>query len=354
MTILESVELFYGQVTQHVAHVYLRISADAMDEPWQLEGTVRGPYSPRSATLPATAKFIELPDEHNDAEARLWRAVVLDPCTWTPELPHSYEVSLQVRNTNANNMVTQQQRTLAFRTVGCRNGSLRLEGRRWVPRGIHYTADDAEIDLPVWREAAAVLVRENPSDELMQAASDCGVWIFPEIDARSDTFVESVRQVASFPCAPLILVRNAPSTIDPTTIDRNIVFVPVVTEVMSTISDWASIVCFETSNVDALISHAAQGTRPVIGRVPCNVPRLKSSIDAWRAIYYSARLLRKLTWLVTSFDERFVIVPFVSCCERVRGWLRPITYGHASSRMFRAAITLPCSSALALTLFQYE
>lgn len=55
-----------------------------------LRGALRGPYCERARTLPAEFPFRDQPAAEMSAEA-----VVTDPCLWTEELPHLYQVDVE-------------------------------------------------------------------------------------------------------------------------------------------------------------------------------------------------------------------------------------------------------------------
>jgi hypothetical protein len=82
------VEIFVEDVNDVEARVYARY-VGAASANIVLRGTLRGPYCETTHTLPA--KFSFRPTE-GAAEAL---ALVPDPCTWSPELPHLYQVDVE-------------------------------------------------------------------------------------------------------------------------------------------------------------------------------------------------------------------------------------------------------------------
>ena len=110
----QSIEIFVGDVNDVEARVYARYvgAADGSGmEPERvvLRGTLRGPYCERSRTLPAEIAF------RDAGKPGLIEALVPDPCTWSPELPHLYQADVEAR---------QGQRVLAeyHGTIGLRRG----------------------------------------------------------------------------------------------------------------------------------------------------------------------------------------------------------------------------------------
>lgn len=85
-------ELTVGDVSDVEATVYARCIT-AGDSPIAMRGTLRGPYCEKLRTLVAEFSFRDVPGQPG-----LAAAVVTDPCMWSPELPHLYQVDLQARH----------------------------------------------------------------------------------------------------------------------------------------------------------------------------------------------------------------------------------------------------------------
>ena len=91
------IEIFVGDVNDVEARVYARyVGAGergvAEDQRIILRGTLRGPYCEGSRTLPAEIAFC---DTGKPGEIQ---ALIPDPCTWSPELPHLYHVHVEARD----------------------------------------------------------------------------------------------------------------------------------------------------------------------------------------------------------------------------------------------------------------
>jgi beta-galactosidase/beta-glucuronidase len=109
-----SIEIFVGDVNDVEARVYARYVGAAENEGAHaerivLKGRLRGPYCERSRTLPAEIAF------RDSEKPGLIEALVPDPCTWSPDLPHLYQADVEAR---------QGQRVLAeyHGTIGLRRG----------------------------------------------------------------------------------------------------------------------------------------------------------------------------------------------------------------------------------------
>jgi hypothetical protein len=85
------IEIVVADVNDIEARVVARFRGEATvgDAPISLRGTVRGPFCDITRTLPAEFAFRDLGDG-SQAEV-----VVPDPCTWSPELPHVYQVDVE-------------------------------------------------------------------------------------------------------------------------------------------------------------------------------------------------------------------------------------------------------------------
>src|SRR5438045_8862035 len=113
MSSLGQLELFYGATDPAVTHVYVRWSAmlEASSQS-TLAGTVRGPFSQLARTLPAT---VSLADQ-GPGESLLARAILPDPCYWTPGAPYLYTVQIEIRD--ARRVVAEAERTAGSRPHG--------------------------------------------------------------------------------------------------------------------------------------------------------------------------------------------------------------------------------------------
>jgi hypothetical protein len=94
----ESIEIIVGEVNDIEARVYARyVGSDdenaTGNDQVVLHGTLRGPFCETARTLPAEFAFHNL----NQAQPPTAEAVVPDPCTWSPELPHLYEAVVEAR-----------------------------------------------------------------------------------------------------------------------------------------------------------------------------------------------------------------------------------------------------------------
>ena len=86
-----NLEITVGDVTDMEARVYARYSGPKQVA---MRGSLRGPFCERGRTLPADFEFRHLaPERPNEAEA-----IVTDPCMWTAEMPHIYQVNVEAHD----------------------------------------------------------------------------------------------------------------------------------------------------------------------------------------------------------------------------------------------------------------
>jgi hypothetical protein len=113
MTARGEIEIVVGDVNDVEARVYARYIAPAdvatsSAEPITIRGTVRGPQCELARTLPAVFMFRGVPGEAPTAEA-----LVTDPCSWSPELPHLYQCDVVVEQ--AGRIVAEYHGAIGFR-----------------------------------------------------------------------------------------------------------------------------------------------------------------------------------------------------------------------------------------------
>jgi len=104
----EEIEIFVGDASDMRATVYARYRP-VQGESVSLSGRLRGPFCEGVRTLAAEFVFRDLaPDQPGVAAA-----VVTDPCRWTPELPHLYQVDVAARR--GAELVAEYHGTLGLR-----------------------------------------------------------------------------------------------------------------------------------------------------------------------------------------------------------------------------------------------
>lgn len=89
-----AIEISVGDVTDVEAHVLARYAGEPIKDV-VLRGVICGPFCEGVRTL--TAEFEFRPAGSDDPQAVLAEAVVTDPCMWSAEMPHVYNVEVEAR-----------------------------------------------------------------------------------------------------------------------------------------------------------------------------------------------------------------------------------------------------------------
>src|SRR5690606_7240910 len=110
-----------------------------------------------SRTLPGRVPLVDLgPGEH-----LLARAVLPDPCFWSPALPFLYRIQVEV--VRGGQVVATATHSLGIRMFGAAGNDLRLEGKRWVARGV-YGQSPPSSALPAMHDARLIACCSDPDE----------------------------------------------------------------------------------------------------------------------------------------------------------------------------------------------
>jgi hypothetical protein len=118
------IEVSVGDVNDVEAHLLARYSEAATANSHEpdsiaLLGHVRGPYCVTSRTLPAEFAF-------QPADSGYARAVIPDPCQWSPELPHVYHVHVVAQR--GGEVVAEYDGTIGLRRTKPRRTGIEFPG----------------------------------------------------------------------------------------------------------------------------------------------------------------------------------------------------------------------------------
>ncbi len=203
-------EIFFGQATRAEARIYARL-AHARAHEARIQGTVRGPICHHARTLPATVALHDVgvsddgSDDGSDGPWRLAEAVLPDPCFWTPGHAYLYDVAVQTQLGAATH--ARAQRQLGICPLGTRGRHLHLDGQRWVVRA----ASGCEPTPPVLeacRQTSTALVVEDPSDELLEAASRQGILLLVRCAAPRAEVLASLARYTEFAAVRFVILDN--------------------------------------------------------------------------------------------------------------------------------------------------
>ena len=198
------------------AELLLRVAADDRDGVPRLEGTLTGPLRHRDTTLPTRVQL------QAGAMPGGWsRATFTEPAFWTPELPNLYRLEGQSIVEGRAPVVCD--RMIGLRRLGVRGRSCRLDGRRWVPRGVSVgRASEPEAapllqrQFETLRGLHAVAEMRDPAEHALAVADEIGVAVMARLeDAGGRPFdaVDALRRIASWAIHPSVMIAVVPRTL---------------------------------------------------------------------------------------------------------------------------------------------
>jgi hypothetical protein len=190
-------DIFTGRTTALEAQVYVRWNGGEWAQPGVIRGSVTGPFCEYARTLPATTSLEYL----GRSPVPLARAVVPDPCPWTPELPYLYHV-------RADTGAAQPfERMIGIRRFGPHGRSLFLDGRRTVLRGLAATALTSLPTLANWHASDMAMLIAEPDASLCREASRLGVFLVADLTSLPvDVQFTQVHALAVYPAVALMAV----------------------------------------------------------------------------------------------------------------------------------------------------
>jgi hypothetical protein len=189
-------KIFYGEVTDRMAHVYVRAARTGPDDPRTLSGWIRGPHCALSHTLPATISIHDM----GDGPTLLGAAAVPDPCFWSTQLPALYDVHVELRD--GARVVTTFDQTIGIRRLGAAGHNLLWEGKRWVLRGVGgrqkiILKEPVDEFVATFRDAAAAMVLVDPDQAICSHASQAGVTVIARLTDPAN-LIEQLSELGRF------------------------------------------------------------------------------------------------------------------------------------------------------------
>ncbi len=208
MSRLEQLDLFHGQISPQMANLYARLPREDNEPRLVLGGKIVGPHSPVADTLPATFHLRDLGQGHTI----LAGCRITDPCFWSPRAPSQYVAHVELRD--GDRVVESQQRWIGMRWFGAENKNLRLDGKRWVLRGV-YGQSPEDIDWDWCRESSTVIVTDNATERVCGAATEAGVLLAVRVSGADGEVRKQLRRLSRWPAVAIAAV-GADETIDET------------------------------------------------------------------------------------------------------------------------------------------
>ncbi len=196
----QQLDLFHGPATDSAATFYARWNVDNHRGRFRLCGTITGPYCKYAQTLPASYPC----SDQGPGPTALARATLLDACAWSPDLPATYQVTLEFWD--GEHSLGCLERITAIRRFGPVGRSFSLNGKRTVLR-IGQIATTVQ-PLAAWRAARLTRLVDlaEATDGLCQEASELGVPLIVEVPSRAGPLRDHLRQIARWPAVVAALL----------------------------------------------------------------------------------------------------------------------------------------------------
>ena len=191
-------DIFNGDITSLRTSVYVRATLPANSDlqRFELYGTIDGPYSDYSQTLPAKYELHDC----GPGESLLAKASVPDPCVWTPDMPNRYRLEFELHRDGQS--IETGTREFGMRDLATNQRSILLAGKRTVIRGIDYERVSF-TELSQWRDTACAMLVTDPDESLCKMASRTGITIVAHVTV-TDNLEERVRKIAAHPSVAVV------------------------------------------------------------------------------------------------------------------------------------------------------
>jgi hypothetical protein len=254
---LGRLQLCVAELTPTQARILARLPLAGADDE-RLEGTIVGPRSIYSHTLPA--KFPLRPIAA--AGELLAEAILPEPCYWMPAAPLLYDVQIFVNR--GGRIVAQERRLLGLRPLVARGLRLRLADHNWVPRGVH-NRSIVTAELAEWHNLDTVLIDPSPPDDLCRQASEIGVLLMAELSGANDHIRRELLRLSRWPAVGLAVVES-PERLEPQirASAPNMLLVSRLVTNATAPPAWANALLIDAHDQESLIRIAGQTSAPVL------------------------------------------------------------------------------------------
>lgn len=249
-------DVFIGECNNHVAHVYARLARPCREGELSLTGRVRGPTNVYGYTLATSYPFANL----GAGDTTLLRAIVPDPCTWSPMTPTLYEYWIEDR---LGQLPPVHRQEFGIRQLGPRGKSFILDGKRWVPRAAH--DDRLTESWEMWRFRAAVRVTQAFDETLFAEASRAGVMIIHETTHKDPVGVRSLlAQLSDYAAVSMVLFQqDAALPAEIAHVAPNILLVKRINH-LADMQDWVQAAWIDATDIDGFARLVASINTPII------------------------------------------------------------------------------------------
>ncbi len=202
---LDSLQVFCGASNHNVAQVYCglpgQLAAGAV-----LRGSIRGPDSSLTHTLPATVDVESLGADPSP----LARATVVDPCYWAPGRPYLYHVELEL--VLDGRVIDHVQRTIGLRTTGVIGATMRLSFSPWTLRGVRMSPS-LSCEPTGWREMKLAQVWSSITEETCRTTSVEGIPVILSLSCDRSECESALQRLARWPSVVLVVI-DCPEPLD--------------------------------------------------------------------------------------------------------------------------------------------
>jgi len=198
-----SLDIFFGATSGVESQIYVRTLAA---EGVCLSGHVRGPFCAHADTLPSEFSLQRLDPEHPD----VMRAIVVDPCFWTPKLPFLYDVTLTLEADGCAEETLHRQ--IGIRPLAVDDRAFRYDGCRYVMRLVDFSAVAEEFCEPhqlltACRETGTGLLIPAGEQALAAQASCEGVLLAARVAGDDEeSLTQSLSGLAGWPAVGMVVL----------------------------------------------------------------------------------------------------------------------------------------------------
>jgi hypothetical protein len=290
---LDQLDVFYGELTVNRALVYARLPRPE-GEGWSLSGQIRGPRCLHAQTLPVSERYVD----QGSGLTLVSRALVPDPCFWSPDLPAIYDVTVNL--VRGDEIIATMRRELGLRMLGVRGRNLALAGKRWVLRGVCTSSTTARLprdwhdalaalcSLAPWERVAAELPgegamhRQEAEEPFLAEAAQWGALTIVEIDEMGEAAAQRLRELALCPAVAIAVIRDElPAEFRKSAIAPNLLLAQRIGPGdMPAIQEWAELAVLSAENRDHFASVSNTLAVPILAERRLTTPL---SIGAARA-----------------------------------------------------------------------
>ena len=167
----------------------------------RIEGRLTGPRCSRGTMLPVDVVLEPLPPVPGGVA--LARCILTEPAYWQPDMPALYR--LEARLIGDGGTATAAV-TVGLRRGGVRARSLWLEGRRYVPRGVHCRALPAALAEELHATSSAAWITD-PDESSLAVAATTGVAVVARVTAAGAPAVADVaRRLVDLAACPAVVL----------------------------------------------------------------------------------------------------------------------------------------------------